>query len=78
MSFYINVSFGSFEVNYNKLTFLVQHEVFRLDISIQIPTVMYKLKCFQYIDKYSFGRQSDYVAFIFLHYNVTGVFSLEV
>ena len=39
---------------------------------------MYKLEYFEYIEEYGFGGQSNYVALVFLHDDVAGIFPLEI
>ncbi len=55
MSLNVDKPFGSLKINDHQLPFLIEHKVFRLDIAIQIPTVVNKLQDFKYIYKYRFG-----------------------
>ena len=52
---YIDVSFDSFEIDDNKLAVLIEHEVFRFYVSVEVAAIMYKLEYFEYIEEYGFG-----------------------
>lgn len=68
MAFDVNVSLSSFEINHNKLTFLIKHEMFRLNIPIQIPAVVDKLHDFYDVDQYILVGEPHDATFILLHY----------
>ena len=55
MCLYIDVSFDSFEIDDNKLAVLIEHEVFRFYVSVEVAAIMYKLEYFEYIEEYGFG-----------------------
>ena len=46
MPFYINIPLGSFEIDNNKLSLLIKHEVFRFYIAVQVSAIMNELKDF--------------------------------
>jgi hypothetical protein len=56
MSFDINVALGSFEIDRNQLTVLIEHKVLRFNVSVEVPAIVYKLKDLQNVNKYCFWR----------------------
>jgi len=78
MPFYVNVPFGSFEIDDDQLTFIVEHEVLRFYISIAVSTVMNEFEYFKNVNQNRFGRKPDNVAFVSFQNYVAGVLSFVV
>ena len=51
MTLDINVSPSSLKINYDQLSLLVQHKMLRLNVAVEIATVMDKLEDLEYVDE---------------------------
>ena len=71
MSFYIDISFCSFEIYSDQLTLFVEHEVLGFDVAVEVAAVMDELNDFKDVYEDGFGGKSYDISFVFLHYYVT-------